>query len=138
MKKSNPMKIDVLGDYTSMLSEKDVFQIRLKDFIRTEIRHQATWPHHTHILYEILLIESGEYRCTLDGVSLRLVPGDILLIQPGQKHEDFFDKGCVFLSTFCWSQTRSAGLVLWFFIQKHHQSSRFCGLLRRVCIITLL
>ena len=88
------LKVETLGDYTCMLNEQDAFQVRFKDFNYTEARKKAVYPRHTHVLYEILLIERAGYSCSLDGVHLRLDPGDVLLIQPGQVHEDYLERGC--------------------------------------------
>jgi len=49
------------------------------------------YPLHQHKRYEVILVREGVYRCTLNEKALTLEPGEILLIGPGDYHQDFCD-----------------------------------------------
>ena len=89
------LQTDFLGEYSVLLEEKEDFRVRLKDCIRILVLEDGVYPKHKHIVYEILLLESGVYSCNLDGVRVTLKPDELLLVQPGQTHEDIYTKGSV-------------------------------------------
>ena len=43
---------------------------------------------HIHPEYEIMIVQSGSYRSRLNGKMLEVFPGEFLLIQAGDDHED--------------------------------------------------
>ncbi len=43
---------------------------------------------HVHPHYEIIVVDRGRYSCHLNGVLLKLQPGDILVVKPGDTHAD--------------------------------------------------
>ena len=43
---------------------------------------------HVHPHYEIIVIDRGKYSCHLNGVLLKMRPGDILVVKPGDTHAD--------------------------------------------------
>lgn len=47
-----------------------------------------TFPRHQHLNFEIIIIDHGSYRCTLNGVPLRLQRNQILVVKPGDWHHD--------------------------------------------------
>lgn len=83
------------GNYMFMVNEKEDFIARLAYVNYVEIRRKMTYPKHTHILYELLFILRGTYRCELDGERLTVRAGELLIVQPGQEHEDHLLPGCV-------------------------------------------
>ena len=63
----------------------------LMDFQRVRTIHDGNWEQHTHFRdFELIIPEDGAYRCTLDSVELNCDPGEFLLIQPNQIHQDHF------------------------------------------------
>ncbi len=48
----------------------------------------AEYPRHRHTNYEVIYIERGPYRCELNGQELGLEAGQILVIKPGDWHQD--------------------------------------------------
>ena len=46
------------------------------------------YPRHQHTNYEVILVERGPYRCELNRRELTLDKGQILLIKPGDWHQD--------------------------------------------------
>ncbi len=48
----------------------------------------AGFAAHLHPHYEVLAVESGHYDCRIDGVRIRLGAGDVLVIKPGDTHEE--------------------------------------------------
>lgn len=51
-------------------------------------------PHHCrrhqHLEHEVVLVRRGTYRCRVNEHDLRLTPGQVLVVAPGDWHEDFF------------------------------------------------
>jgi AraC-like DNA-binding protein len=43
---------------------------------------------HRHDHYEVVLVQSGRYGCRVNGRHLRLDAGDVLVLKPGDVHED--------------------------------------------------
>jgi len=55
---------------------------------RLVVRDQYFWKPHRHQEFEWLLCERGRYDFILNGQALRLLPGEAILIQPDDIHED--------------------------------------------------
>ena len=53
---------------------------------RAASRHRV--PEHQHADYEVLLPLHGTYRCTVDGVACSAMPGQALVVRPGEHHAD--------------------------------------------------
>jgi AraC-like DNA-binding protein len=51
------------------------------------------YPKHQHTNYEAILVERGPYRCELNGDELTLAAGQVLLIKPGDWHQDHLRDG---------------------------------------------
>ncbi len=51
---------------------------------------------HRHNNYELILPETGVYRCALDGAELSVRTGEFLLIEQGRIHKDHFEPGANF------------------------------------------
>lgn len=50
------------------------------------VPHVATNHQHPH--YEIILVERGDYRCLINDVEVGSGPGGVLLLKPGDYHQD--------------------------------------------------
>ena len=46
------------------------------------------WPLHVHDDYEVMNIVEGRYSCLLNGVQVTVPPGGLLLVKPGDRHQD--------------------------------------------------
>lgn len=66
---------------------------RFLDFHRLRVEEDMDYPLHQHRNFELILIVNGPYRCSLNGEQLRLNDGQVLMIQPGDAHQDFFKEG---------------------------------------------
>lgn len=53
---------------------------------------------HQHLGYELIVPLAGRYRCRVNGVDLRLRPGEALLVKPGDWHEDQLDVGVSYVA----------------------------------------
>jgi AraC-like DNA-binding protein len=51
------------------------------------------YPRHQHDNYEVIFIEKGPYLCEVNGVELSLSHGQILVIKPGDWHQDHLRDG---------------------------------------------
>lgn len=54
------------------------------------------YPVHIHPNYELIAPILRHYRCNLDGRPVTVEKGKVLLIQPGQQHEDHYEHGEAF------------------------------------------
>jgi AraC-like DNA-binding protein len=63
------------------------------DFHRLRMEGDYEYPAHTHVNYELILVERGPYGCELNGEELTLKDGQILVIKPGDRHQDHLRDG---------------------------------------------
>ena len=57
-------------------------------FSAIEIKKTYTYRRHQHNQYEVIIVDHGRYLCRLNDYPLRLKPGDLLIVKPGDWHED--------------------------------------------------
>lgn len=60
----------------------------LSSFNSVTIREPYVYTRHQHLNYQIILVEVGCYRCTVNDQPLVLGPDEILIVKPGDWHED--------------------------------------------------
>ena len=65
---------------------------------RLVVRDRYFWKEHRHDNFEWILCERGRYDCTVNGQALRLTPGQGMLIQPEDMHEDRCEVPTTFVS----------------------------------------
>jgi len=63
------------------------------DFHLLRMEGDFEYPGHRHANYEMILVERGPYRCELNGVDLVLRDGQVLVIKPGDYHQDHLRDG---------------------------------------------
>lgn len=63
------------------------------DFHLLRMEGNYEYPGHHHTNYELILVEQGPYRCELNGAELVLKDGQILVIKPGDYHQDHLHNG---------------------------------------------
>jgi AraC-like DNA-binding protein len=63
------------------------------DFHLLRMEGEYEYPRHQHTNYELILVEHGPYRCELNGVELALADGQVLVIKPGDWHQDHLGHG---------------------------------------------
>ena len=88
------IKVKSSKNYLSLLNREDDFRVRYVDSNHTVVTSDGVWDSHTQVSYEIILLNRGKYKCLLDDFEIELNPWDMLIVQAGQKHEDFLYKGC--------------------------------------------
>jgi AraC-like DNA-binding protein len=64
-----------------------------EDFHLLRMDGDYEYPRHQHTNYEVILIDRGPYRCELNGEQLTLVNGQVLVIKPGDWHQDHLRDG---------------------------------------------
>jgi len=64
-----------------------------EDFQLLSMEGVYEYPLHQHTRYEVILVESGPYRCRLNSAELVLVVGEALIIKPGDWHQDHLRDG---------------------------------------------
>ncbi len=60
-------------------------------FLLNRVEQPFVFPPHQHAEFEILLVVRGPYRCRVNGRELHLKTNAVLLVQPGDWHEDKCD-----------------------------------------------
>jgi AraC-like DNA-binding protein len=63
------------------------------DFHLLRMKGDYEYPRHQHTNYELILVERGPYRCELNGIELSLANGQVLVIKPGDWHQDHLRHG---------------------------------------------
>lgn len=63
------------------------------DFHLLRMEGDHEYPRHQHTNHEVILVERGPYRCELNGEELTLVNGQMLVIKPGDWHQDHLRNG---------------------------------------------
>ena len=53
-----------------------------------DARNAGGWERHRHTDHEAILIDAGTYRCRVNGTAIELAAGGLLLVKPGDWHED--------------------------------------------------
>jgi AraC-like DNA-binding protein len=63
------------------------------DFHRLRMRMNHEYPRHQHTHHEAIFVEAGPYLCELNGTELEVSTNGVLLIKPGDWHQDHLRKG---------------------------------------------
>jgi AraC-like DNA-binding protein len=65
----------------------------------TEARGVYDYERHQHVdRFEVIIVDQGRYRCHLNDVALTLGPGEILVVKPGDWHDDRLKQGVRFFA----------------------------------------
>ena len=56
----------------------------------TVIDSACSFPEHVHHDHEVIYVDAGQYRCSLNGEKMRLEPNNLLVVKPGDRHADAF------------------------------------------------
>jgi AraC-like DNA-binding protein len=65
----------------------------LSFFNVVDVKGDYLFPRHQHFNYQLIFAVRGSYRCLLNEQALTLRPRDILIVKPGDWHEDYGRKG---------------------------------------------
>jgi AraC-like DNA-binding protein len=63
------------------------------DFHLLRMAGDFEYPRHQHTNYEVILVDKGPYRCELNGAELALLSGQVLVVKPGDWHQDHLRDG---------------------------------------------
>jgi AraC-like DNA-binding protein len=63
---------------------------------RIEAATAGGWDRHRHAEHEVIIAGRGSYHCTLNGAPLVLAPGEAVVVQPGDWHEDLLRPGTAY------------------------------------------
>jgi AraC-like DNA-binding protein len=63
------------------------------DFHRLTAKEDCDYPEHKHLNHELIISDTDNYQCTLNGFHLTLNQGEFLIIKPGDSHIDHFHRG---------------------------------------------
>ncbi len=63
---------------------------------RVEAVRSGGWDRHRHAEHEAIIVERGIYHATLNSASLQLSAGGVLVVKPGDWHEDLLRPGCIY------------------------------------------
>ncbi len=65
----------------------------LSFFNVVDVKGDYLFPRHQHFNYQLIFAVRGSYRCLLNDQAIALRPRDILIVKPGDWHEDYGRKG---------------------------------------------
>jgi AraC-like DNA-binding protein len=68
-------------------------RVAFRDFHSLSLEGYYEYPAHTHSDYEVILIITGPYRCTINGIEIEANDGELVIIQPGDRHQDHLREG---------------------------------------------
>lgn len=79
-----------------------------------EVIYQSTfkYPPHTHQDYEAILVVRGHYQCLLNGQCIAVKPGEVVVVAPGDIHEDGGGKGLV-IRSLQWQYLKPGSSTSW-------------------------
>jgi AraC-like DNA-binding protein len=80
------------------------------------------WGRHRHEQYEIIFVNQGTYRCLLNGSALTLRPQQVLVVKPGDWHQDLLTAPLRY--TGLWFTVRAGGSLFAQDIPPHAQVTR--------------
>lgn len=63
------------------------------DFHKMTVNKSCLYPEHVHRQYEVIWVIDGPYFCLLNGLPLTVQEGEVLIIKPGDSHQDQLRKG---------------------------------------------
>ncbi len=69
--------------------------VRFLAINRLTARGALRYGEHRHHEYELILVERGTYRAEINGQRLSAAPGQLVVVQPGDLHDDDFARGVV-------------------------------------------
>lgn len=64
-----------------------------QDFHSLRMTGSYEYPLHQHANYEVIVVERGPYACLLNGAELVVGPDEMLVIKPGDWHQDHLRRG---------------------------------------------
>jgi AraC-like DNA-binding protein len=76
----------------------DLTHLRLDSFRIVATGEPALYRRHQHGDCELILVQEGCYRCVLNGTILELKPFDLLVVDRGDWHEEFFESRLRYLA----------------------------------------
>ena len=84
---------EVLFERSAVRGEKELRFVQttrpvFTQFLMNRVAQPFVFPPHQHAEFEILLIIRGPYRCRVNGQELCLKTNSVLIVQPGDWHED--------------------------------------------------
>lgn len=62
-------------------------------FASVKVKTDYEYRKHIHPMSEIIIPEKGTYKCLLNGENIQLDPGEFLIVQTGDSHQDIFTRG---------------------------------------------
>ena len=69
--------------------------VRFLAINRVTARGSMRYGEHRHHEYELILVERGTYRGEVAGQALSAAPGQLVVVQPGDLHDDDFARGVI-------------------------------------------
>lgn len=64
----------------------------------TDVYRPYVYSWHQHLNYELIFLERGTYHCRVNDSRLTLQPDELLIVKPGDWHEDYLEPPCRYLA----------------------------------------
>jgi AraC-like DNA-binding protein len=68
--------------------EGDALEVSFLALGYSEVTAPYAYPRHQHLTFELIVVDHGDYECRLNGEHLRLRRNHVLVVKPGDWHED--------------------------------------------------
>jgi AraC-like DNA-binding protein len=65
-----------------------------------KVKKACDYHLHQHDNYEVIMVESGDYSCRINNIEVNVAAGEILILKPGDTHQDLYSPGLVYFH-FC-------------------------------------
>lgn len=85
----------LIEEWRERLHEPPLPSVRFLAINRVTARGALRYGEHRHHEYELILVERGTYRAAIAGQSVSAIPGQLVVVQPGDLHDDDFARGVV-------------------------------------------
>ena len=85
----------LIEEWRERLHEPPLPAVRFLAINRVTARGALRYGVHRHHEYELILVERGTYRAAVAGQPVSSVPGQLVVVQPGDLHDDDFARGVV-------------------------------------------
>jgi len=83
-----PTGLEMINLRLAAAEEPPALRPRFSHFFDVHVTGAYHWGRHRHDHYEIIFVATGTYRCRLNGEALTLRPQQVLVVKPGDWHED--------------------------------------------------
>ena len=83
-----PIGLDMVNLRLAAAGEPPALRPRFSHLFDVRVLKDYDWGRHRHEQYELIFVSQGTYRCLLNGAQLTLKAHQVLVVKPGDWHQD--------------------------------------------------